>query len=63
MKLPSWMDVDRKVQKGFALNPVELLIHSNEPAGKDDIEFRRQVSDAFDFVWNLAVSAEGAQHE
>lgn len=62
MKIPEWMDVDRKVQAGVALNPVEQLIHSNEPAGGDDKRFRQEVSNAFDFVWCLATSSGGSEH-
>lgn len=56
MKIPEWVDVDQKVQAGISLNPVEQLIHSNEPVGEDDKRFRQEVSNAFDFVRGLATA-------
>ena len=55
MKLPEWMDIERKRAAGIPLNAIEKFILDNEPTGIDhEDNFREGLSHAFDLVWELA---------
>ena len=45
--LPNYWDI---AQKSEELNPLEVFIYSNEPAGNHEDQFRQELEDAIKYV-------------
>jgi hypothetical protein len=55
MILPTYGEIDAKVEDGFLLNPLEQFIYDNEPAGEyDEHAFREGLAAAIEWVEDMA---------
>ena len=48
--IPLWFEVDAMKERGTDLNPLEKFVHSNEPAGDYDSEWRSDLQNMLEFV-------------
>ncbi len=48
--LPHWQNCQDKTTQGEPLNPLEQFIYDNEPAGKQDVGFRKQLRAMIEFM-------------
>lgn len=54
--IPSWEEAERAVKGGNA-TPLDEFVYHNEPAGKNDIEFRAQLNALVGYVCGLTLRA------
>jgi len=50
MHLPRWQHCQDKTAAGEKLNPLEVFIYDNEPAGNQDVKFRKQVRGMIEYL-------------
>jgi hypothetical protein len=56
IEVPTWEQAKEAVERGDA-NPLELFVYHNEPAGREDEEFRKQLNAMIGFVCALTTNA------
>lgn len=49
-RLPDWFDIHAEASEGAPLNPIEQFILDHEPAGPEDIEWRKQLAALIEWV-------------
>ena len=58
INIPEWEDAAKAVENGNA-SPLDLFVYHNEPAGKQDIEFRKQLTNLVEYLEKICLSSNG----